>query len=65
MTAPLTLRVRTNAGDTTINVPLSMEQVDDNFIALKTGVSTVEQSVTVLTQQVADSDSISMAIALG
>lgn len=31
----LTLRTRTNAGDTTSPTALTMEQVDDNFIALK------------------------------
>jgi hypothetical protein len=60
MTAPLTLRVRTHAGDTTIAVPLTMEQVDDNFIALKDATTTIEQTITVI-----EADSISMAIALG
>lgn len=68
----LTLRARTNPGDTTSPVALTMEQVDDNFIALKSGVTSVEQQVTTIntqitniTQIVESSDAIAMSIALG
>lgn len=61
----LTLRVRTNPGDTTSPSELTMEQVDDNFIALKNGVSTAEQNITNISQQFINNDPISMAIALG
>ena len=61
----LTLRVRTNPGDTTSPSELTMEQVDDNFISLKNGVSTAEQNITNISQQFINNDPISMAIALG
>lgn len=36
MPTTLKLRVRTNPGDSTVAVPLTMAEVDDNFISLKT-----------------------------
>jgi hypothetical protein len=42
MATTLTLRSRTNAGDTTVGTALTYDQVDDNFLSLKQNKAELE-----------------------